>query len=217
MPLTIAHMSDVHLAPVRGLGLRHLNIKRGLGFANWLLKRRKVHTRETVDRAGGRSAPAAGRSHHRLGRSRESRSARRASGRARVAGGAWAAGAGQRRARQSRHLLPAVAGSWRGAVARLHDERCGRRRPGEQRRARFPLRSRDRPVGDRRRQLGSADSSVPSHRPDRRAATWRPGDDPRSARAGGLHAARRCASSAASRSRRRAARSRRCGRARSRY
>lgn len=49
MRLTIAHMSDIHLAPVRGLGLGHLNVKRALGLANWLLKRSKVHTRATVD------------------------------------------------------------------------------------------------------------------------------------------------------------------------
>lgn len=49
MQLTIAHLSDVHLAPVRGLALGHLNIKRALGLANWLLKRNKVHLRETVD------------------------------------------------------------------------------------------------------------------------------------------------------------------------
>jgi 3',5'-cyclic AMP phosphodiesterase CpdA len=49
MQLTIAHLSDIHLAPVRGLGPLHLNIKRGLGLANWMLKRRKVHKRETVD------------------------------------------------------------------------------------------------------------------------------------------------------------------------
>lgn len=49
MPLTIAHLSDVHLAPLRGLGLRHANLKRGLGFANWLLKRRKVHLRGVID------------------------------------------------------------------------------------------------------------------------------------------------------------------------
>jgi 3',5'-cyclic AMP phosphodiesterase CpdA len=49
MRLTIAHMSDIHLAPVRGLGLGHLNVKRALGLANWLLKRSKVHARATVD------------------------------------------------------------------------------------------------------------------------------------------------------------------------
>lgn len=47
--LTIAHLSDVHLAPITGLGLRHANIKRALGFANWLRKRHKIHLRATVD------------------------------------------------------------------------------------------------------------------------------------------------------------------------
>ena len=59
MSLTIAHLSDVHLAPERGigpvgiapkLGLRHVNVKRALGYANWMLKRRKVHLRSVVDR-----------------------------------------------------------------------------------------------------------------------------------------------------------------------
>ena len=49
MQLTIAHLSDVHLAPLRGLGPMHLNVKRALGFANWMMKRRKVHRREAVD------------------------------------------------------------------------------------------------------------------------------------------------------------------------
>lgn len=49
MHVTIAHLSDVHLAPIRGLGLGHANIKRALGFANWTLKRSKVHLRSVVD------------------------------------------------------------------------------------------------------------------------------------------------------------------------
>ncbi len=49
MTTTIAHLSDVHLAPLRGLGPHHFNIKRGLGLGNWLLKRRKVHLRSVVD------------------------------------------------------------------------------------------------------------------------------------------------------------------------
>lgn len=49
MTLTIAHLSDVHLAPIMGLGLGHVNVKRGLGLANWMLKRRKVHLRQVVD------------------------------------------------------------------------------------------------------------------------------------------------------------------------
>ena len=49
MTLTIAHLSDVHLAPVHGLGPGHINLKRALGFANWTMKRRKVHLRAVVD------------------------------------------------------------------------------------------------------------------------------------------------------------------------
>lgn len=49
MQLTLAHLSDVHLAPLRGLRPGHLNIKRGLGLANWLLKRRRIHLRWVVD------------------------------------------------------------------------------------------------------------------------------------------------------------------------
>lgn len=58
MMLTIAHLSDVHLAPIPGLGgsglvrpslLAHLNVKRGLGLANWLYKRHKVHLRSATD------------------------------------------------------------------------------------------------------------------------------------------------------------------------
>lgn len=47
--LTIAHMSDVHLAPISGLGVRHINLKRALGYANWLRKRHKIHLRRVVD------------------------------------------------------------------------------------------------------------------------------------------------------------------------
>ncbi len=50
MTLTIAHLSDVHLAPIRGLGPGHVNVKRALGFANWLLKRRHMHLRSVADR-----------------------------------------------------------------------------------------------------------------------------------------------------------------------
>ena len=31
--ITLAQLSDVHLAPLRGLALRHLNVKRGLGLS----------------------------------------------------------------------------------------------------------------------------------------------------------------------------------------
>ncbi len=47
--LTLAHLSDVHLAPLRGLGLRHLNLKRGLGYLNWQRKRRYVHRSASLD------------------------------------------------------------------------------------------------------------------------------------------------------------------------
>lgn len=49
MHLTIAHMSDVHLAPLSGLGALHVNVKRALGLANWMVKRRHVHLRSVVD------------------------------------------------------------------------------------------------------------------------------------------------------------------------
>ncbi len=48
--ITIAHISDVHLAPLIGFGPRHWNIKRFLGYANWQLKRRKIHLRTVLDR-----------------------------------------------------------------------------------------------------------------------------------------------------------------------
>jgi len=47
--VTLAHLSDVHLAPVRGLALRHLNVKRGLGYLNWQRLRRRVHRRASLD------------------------------------------------------------------------------------------------------------------------------------------------------------------------
>ena len=49
-PLTIAHLSDVHLAPLTGFWPQHWNTKRFLGYANWRLKRRKSHLRSVVDR-----------------------------------------------------------------------------------------------------------------------------------------------------------------------
>jgi 3',5'-cyclic AMP phosphodiesterase CpdA len=48
--VTLAHLSDVHLAPVRGLTWRHLNVKRGLGYLNWQRSRRRVHRRPSLDR-----------------------------------------------------------------------------------------------------------------------------------------------------------------------
>ncbi len=47
---TIAHLSDVHLAPLVGFGWRYANVKRLLGYANWLRKRQYDHLRPVVDR-----------------------------------------------------------------------------------------------------------------------------------------------------------------------
>jgi 3',5'-cyclic AMP phosphodiesterase CpdA len=47
--ITLAQLTDVHLAPVAGLGLRHLNVKRSLGYLNWQRGRRRVHLPETLD------------------------------------------------------------------------------------------------------------------------------------------------------------------------
>lgn len=47
---TLAHLSDVHLAPIAGFRLRHLNTKRALGFVNWQRGRRHVHQRAIADR-----------------------------------------------------------------------------------------------------------------------------------------------------------------------
>jgi 3',5'-cyclic AMP phosphodiesterase CpdA len=48
--ITLAQLSDAHLAPVPGIGLRHLNLKRGLGYLNWQRGRRSVHLRDSLDR-----------------------------------------------------------------------------------------------------------------------------------------------------------------------
>lgn len=47
--ITLAHLSDVHLSPVRGFSLRYLNVKRGLGYLNWQRSRRRVHLRPSLD------------------------------------------------------------------------------------------------------------------------------------------------------------------------
>lgn len=48
--VTIAHLSDVHLAPLSGFSPNHWNAKRFLGYANWRLKRHKSHLRSVIDR-----------------------------------------------------------------------------------------------------------------------------------------------------------------------
>lgn len=47
--VTLAQLSDVHLSPLRGFGLRHFNVKRGLGFVNWQRNRRRVHMQPSLD------------------------------------------------------------------------------------------------------------------------------------------------------------------------
>jgi 3',5'-cyclic AMP phosphodiesterase CpdA len=47
--ITLAHISDVHLAPLAGFHPRYWNVKRGLGFLNWHQGRRFVHRREVAD------------------------------------------------------------------------------------------------------------------------------------------------------------------------
>jgi 3',5'-cyclic AMP phosphodiesterase CpdA len=48
--VTIAHITDVHLGPIAGFTPRYWNLKRGLGYANWMRKRRFVHRRPVLDR-----------------------------------------------------------------------------------------------------------------------------------------------------------------------
>ena len=48
--LTIAHLTDVHLGPIAGFGPRYWNLKRLLGYANWLRDRRHTHQREVLAR-----------------------------------------------------------------------------------------------------------------------------------------------------------------------
>jgi 3',5'-cyclic AMP phosphodiesterase CpdA len=48
--ITIAHLTDVHLSPLEGFGPRHWNLKRGLGYANWMRKRRHAHLAPTLER-----------------------------------------------------------------------------------------------------------------------------------------------------------------------
>ena len=47
--ITIAHLSDVHLAPLAAFWPNYWNAKRFLGFANWMVRRRKSHLRAVVD------------------------------------------------------------------------------------------------------------------------------------------------------------------------
>lgn len=49
MVLTLAHLSDIHLAPMPRIAVRHVNLKRGLGLLNWHRNRRAVHRIEVVE------------------------------------------------------------------------------------------------------------------------------------------------------------------------
>ena len=48
--VTIAHLTDLHLGPIAGFTLRYWNLKRGLGYLNWVRKRRHAHQRGVLDR-----------------------------------------------------------------------------------------------------------------------------------------------------------------------
>lgn len=47
--LTVAHLSDVHLAPLAIFWPNYWNAKRFLGYANWVVRRRRSHLRAVVD------------------------------------------------------------------------------------------------------------------------------------------------------------------------
>src|SRR3990172_3245159 len=47
--ITLAHISDVHLAPITGFHPRYWNLKRGLGYLNWHRGRRFVHQKGVAD------------------------------------------------------------------------------------------------------------------------------------------------------------------------
>ena len=47
---TLAHLSDIHLAPVVGFGVAQWRPKRLVGYVNWHHKRKDVHLRSVVDR-----------------------------------------------------------------------------------------------------------------------------------------------------------------------
>ena len=46
----LAHLSDVHLGPLPRFGRAHWNVKRTLGWVNWMRKRRSTHRPEIVAR-----------------------------------------------------------------------------------------------------------------------------------------------------------------------
>jgi hypothetical protein len=136
-PITIAHLTDVHLGPIAGFTPAYWNLKRLLGYANWLRNRRDAYRMDVLarivadledklpttsrDRRSRQHRPAAG-AHQCAGVDRE----------ARVAGGR------DRHPRQSRHLFAPARGSRHGALVRLHGALRARGRACRCRRA-FPF------------------------------------------------------------------------------
>lgn len=47
---TLAQLSDPHLGPLPALGMRHWNVKRGLGWLNWTRRRQAAHLPATLER-----------------------------------------------------------------------------------------------------------------------------------------------------------------------
>jgi 3',5'-cyclic AMP phosphodiesterase CpdA len=48
--VTLAHLSDVHLAPLEGFTMPYWNLKRALGYLNWQRGRVRVHQRGVADK-----------------------------------------------------------------------------------------------------------------------------------------------------------------------
>lgn len=46
----LAHLGDVHLGPITGFRPRYWSVKRALGYANWVRRRRHVYSQAVVDR-----------------------------------------------------------------------------------------------------------------------------------------------------------------------
>ena len=47
---TIAHLTDPHLGSLPPFGPRHWNLKRGLGWLNWMRSRRHAHLSDVLER-----------------------------------------------------------------------------------------------------------------------------------------------------------------------
>lgn len=49
-PITIAHLTDLHIGPIAGFSPRHWNVKRAIGYINWLRNRKSAFQRAVLDR-----------------------------------------------------------------------------------------------------------------------------------------------------------------------